>query len=101
MWHRCGSREGVSRQFTNSCCSSWRHPRRKSTEARSQEFLQPAPRTSGGRSCRVRTCWRLTNLIHELANQKPECAYGARMGNDLAMPLRDDELSAGWGEGGI
>jgi len=43
----------------------------------------------------------LTNLIHELANQKPECAYGARMGNDLAMPLRDDELSAGWGEGGI
>ena len=33
--------------------------------------------------------WRLTSLIDELpANQKLECAYGARIGSDLPMPAR-------------
>jgi hypothetical protein len=42
---------------------------------------------------------RSTNLIQELlANQ---CAYGARMGDGLAVPLRDDDLSLDAGEAGI
>src|SRR6266853_124238 len=92
----CGTasaRSKVYRQFTNSCCSSWRQPRRRGTNASSEEFLQPAPRSRwpdlvasvlvGGRPISSRSCGP-TN-----------CAYGAHIGDGLAMPLRHDDLSTG------